>query len=250
MSHHNPVQSPAGTPLADRTVGEIVAENPSLSRVFQSHQLDFCCQGGKTLREACEKKNLPLDEMITALEKEASSSGAPESNPAELPPSELVDYILENHHAYLRSELPRLHAMSERVAHVHGPRNASLVEVFEVFSSMFLELDSHMRKEETILFPTIKAIFSEPPAEAVFSGAIEHPVAQMQHEHEETGQALERLRELTQGYQPPLDACNTYRALFAGLEELEQDTHRHIHLENSVLFPSAIKRYEEIHAHA
>lgn len=248
MSHHQPVLSPEGTPLADRTVGEIVAENPSLSRVFQSYRLDFCCQGAKTLRQACEKNDLPLDEVVTALEEEAASAGVPDSNPAELPPVELADYIVEKHHGYLRSELPRVHAMAQRVAQVHGPRNSSLVEVFEVFTGLFRELDSHMRKEEDILFPTIRAIFSDPPGEPVFPGEIGHPVAQMEHEHEEAGQALERLRELTNGYRPPVDACNTYRALFAGLEDIEQDTHRHIHLENSVLFPAAVRRYREMNA--
>jgi len=240
--------SPVGTPLADRSVGEIVSENPSLSRVFQSYQLDFCCQGAKTLRQACEGKNLSLEEVSEALEKAVTSGGEPESNPALLAPSALVDYIVETHHGYLRQELPRVHAMAERVAQVHGPRNTSLVQIYEVFSSLFLELDSHMRKEEEILFPTIKAIFSDPPADPVFPGPIEHPVDQMMHEHEEAGQALARLRELTQNFEPPADACNTYRALFAGLKDLEEDTHRHIHLENSVLFPAAVKRFVEINA--
>lgn len=248
MSHHTPVQSPVGTPLADRTVGEIVAENPSLSRVFQSYQLDFCCQGAKTLRQACENKSLPLDEVSAALEKEASSAPEPKENPAQLPPSELADYIVKTHHGYLREELPRVHAMAERVAQVHGPRNHSLIEIYEVFSAMFLELDSHMRKEEEILFPAIRAIFSDPPADLEFPGSIDHPVDQMMHEHEETGQALEKLRELTNDFTPPAEACNTYRALFAGIKDLEEDTHRHIHLENSVLFPQAVKRYSEMSA--
>lgn len=246
MSHHTPVISPEGTPLADLTVGEIVAGNPSLSRVFQSYQLDFCCQGAKTLRQACASKNLPLDQVTAALKKEAESGCENDSNPAQLPPSELVDYIVETHHGFLRQELPRIHVMAERVAQVHGPRNASLVQIYKVFSDMFMELDSHMRKEEEVLFPTIKAIFSDPPSEPVFPGSIEHPVDQMMHEHTETGQALEQLRLLTHNFTPPAEACNTYRALFAGIKDLEEDTHRHIHLENSVLFPAAVKRYAEL----
>lgn len=232
--------------MADRTVGEIVAENPSLSRVFQSYKLDFCCQGAKTLRQACENKSLSLDEVSAALAKEASSTNEPANNPAQLPAIELADYIIETHHGYLRQELPRVHTMAERVAQVHGPRNPSLIQVYEVFSKLFSELDSHMRKEEEILFPTIKAIFSDPSDEPALSGSIEHPVAQMMHEHEEAGQALELLRKLTNDFHPPTDACNTYRALFSGLKDLEEDTHRHIHLENSVLFPLAISRYAEM----
>lgn len=239
MSHHPNVISPPGTPTADRTVGELVAETPGLSRVFQRHQLDFCCQGGKTLRDACEKKNLDLDEIIAALAAEAGKSPQTADNPAELPPVELIDYIVEKHHGYLRQELPRLHAMAKRVAQVHGTHTPPLIEVFEVFDALFIELDSHMTKEEQTLFPAIEALAGDTNEKAPFPGSLDDPISMLRHEHDDAGNALTRLRSLTNDYDPPADACNTYRALFAGLADLEEDLHRHIHLENSVLFPIA-----------
>ncbi len=235
MSHSQVVFSPSGTPLADRSVGELVAERPGRSRVFQAHNIDFCCQGGTTLREACERKKVSLDTVVTELGREQQDPVAPESNPAELPPHELCDHIVQRHHDFLRQELPRLHAMSERVARVHGGHTASLVEVFQVFTGLANELFAHMQKEEQILFPAIKAMNegkAAPPS-------LEGPISVMVQEHDEAGTALEKLSDLTNRYQPPADACNTYRALFAGLAELEDDLKRHIHLENAVLFPAA-----------
>jgi regulator of cell morphogenesis and NO signaling len=214
-----------------------VAGEPGRSRVFQAFQIDFCCQGGRTLREACERKGVSLDAVLGQLEALRPASAEAHANPADLPPHELADYIVETHHAFLRREFPRLHAMSERVAHVHGGHTPSLVEVFQVYCGLEAELISHMAKEEQILFPAVSAMSRGESAPAGLDG----PIACMIHEHDDAGKALGRLHELTGGYRPPADACNTYRALFAGLADLEEDLHRHIHLENTVLFPAAAK---------
>ncbi|MBN8710437.1 MAG: iron-sulfur cluster repair di-iron protein [Verrucomicrobia bacterium] len=235
MSHTHIVVSPADTPLAFRTVGELVAERPGRSRIFQSFQIDFCCQGGRTLTEACQRKGVSLESVIEQIEAEQVAVVESGENPAQLPPAELISYIVEKHHSFLRRELPRLHAMAHRVAQVHGPHTPSLLQVSDVFTGLFQELDSHMMKEEQILFPAILAMNQSGEAMLPLDG----PIACMIHEHDDAGEALRRLRELTHGYQPPADACNTYRALFDGLKDLEEDLHRHIHLENSVLFPAA-----------
>ncbi len=235
MSHSTVTFSPAGTPLLDRTVGELVAERPGRSRVFQAHKIDFCCQGNRTLREACERKNAPADLVVAELEKELAAPTETGPNPAALPPHELCEYIVEKHHGFIRDELPRLHAMSQRVAHVHGPHTPSLVDLYHVFCEMADELVTHILKEEEELFPAVSALSLDEKA----ADLPENPFAEMIHEHEQTGTALEKLRELTNNFQPPPEACNTYRALFAGLQDLEEDMHRHIHLENSVLFPVA-----------
>lgn len=221
--------------MLDRTVGEIVAERPAQSRIFQSYGIDFCCQGGKTLREACEKKGVSVDSVIEQLEAELRDKPEPEVNPAVFPPAKLVDHIVNTHHQFLKNELPRVHAMAARVAQVHGPHTPSLVEVYEVYTGMMDELTDHMMKEEQVLFPAIKAMAQGEPAGMALDG----PIACMLHEHDDAGAALAKLRELTNGFQPPAEACNTYRALFAGLHEIEEDLHVHIHLENSVLFPAA-----------
>lgn len=236
MSHTPTVFSPAGTPLIDRTVGEIVAESPTQARVFQSFGIDFCCQGGRTLRQACELKGIAACAVIEQLESSRQPNTTPQENPALLPPAELVAYIVAHHHQYLRDELPRIHAMAERVARVHGGHTASLLILFDVFRGMAEELSNHIEKEEQILFPAIIALSRGETAALPLDG----PVAHLMQEHEDAGAALLRIRELTHDFSAPPEACNTYRALFAGLAELEADLHRHVHLENSVLFPAAL----------
>lgn len=236
MSHTPNIYSAPGTPVIDRTVGELVAERPGRSRIFQAHGIDFCCQGGRTLRQACESRNLSADDVIAELEKESDGKPNDGANPAELPLHELCSYIVETHHGFLRRELPRLQAMAQRVAQVHGGHTPSLVEVNDVFTAMAEELDSHMMKEEQILFPAVEAMSRGETAYMPLDG----PIACMLHEHDDAGQALARMRVLTAGFQAPPEACNTYRALFAGLVDLESDLHRHIHLENSVVFPQAL----------
>ncbi|MEO6740402.1 MAG: hemerythrin domain-containing protein, partial [Chthoniobacteraceae bacterium] len=151
------------------------------------------------------------------------------------PTAELAAYIVTTHHGFLWREMPRLYAMSQRVAQVHGGHTPSLLEMFDVFDKLQEEMAEHMMKEENVLFPAITALSR---GETLF-GSLDGPITCMMHEHEDAGAAVARLRELSHGFEPPADACNTYRALFAGLREMEEDLHRHIHLENAVLFPAA-----------
>ena len=223
--------------IADQTVSQIVSENPNLSRVFQAFDIGFCCQGKLTLRKACERKGIDLQEMIDALEAEGSRATESQINTAEMSLSELASHIVETHHGFLRSELPRIHAMAERVAQVHGAHTPSLVEVYQVFTEIGQNLAEHARCEENTFFP----MFAESENEAT-EEKLSQQIDQMVKDHESIIGEISRLRELTNGYQPPAEACNTYRALFAGLADLEADTGRHFHLENNVLFPAALER--------
>lgn len=234
MSHKQNIFSAPGTPTAQRTVGELVAERPGRSRIFQEHQIDFCCQGGLKLEDACTRKGVPVETVIAQLNAEGSQKAVTE-NPANLPPHALTKYIVGTHHEFLRREMPRLLQMSARVAKVHGGHTPSLMEMAEVYQALFDELASHIVKEEQILFPAIEALSTGEGRAFPVDG----PIARMVHEHDDAGAALKRLRELSHGFVPPSDACNTYRAYFAGLADLEQDLHKHIHLENTVLFPAA-----------
>lgn len=233
MSHKANVYSPPGTPLLDRTVGELVAERPNRSRIFQQFGIDFCCQGRRTLHEACARRGIAPETVQEQIEAELREKDSGALNPAELPPPALAAYIVETHHAFLRRELPRLHSMAERVAQVHGGHTPALREVLDVFVGLEDELQEHILKEENILFPAIDS-----QAQGRVTMPLDRPIMCMIHEHDDAGAALQRLRELTNGFVPPIDACNTYRALFAGLQELEEDLHTHIHLENAVLFPA------------
>jgi regulator of cell morphogenesis and NO signaling len=235
MSHSIPLHSEPGTATVDRTVGELVAERPSRSRIFQRLQIDFCCQGGRTLRESCRAKGVDPEAVAREIDRQTAPLPEDAANPAELPPTQLADHIVARFHEPLRAELPRLRAMADRVAQVHGGGTPSLVEVRDVFHLLEEELLSHLAKEEQILFPIVR----EAAAGNLRFPSIDAPVACMLHEHDDAGEALRRLRTLTHDFQPPADACNTYRALFSGLAELEAELHRHIHLENAVLFPAA-----------
>jgi regulator of cell morphogenesis and NO signaling len=234
MSHKPKIFSLPGTPLLDRTVGELVAERPGRSRIFQTFKIDFCCQGSRTLREACERSGVETDAMLELFDAESANRASSMPNPAELPIDKLIDYIVQTHHRYLRSELPRLYVMAERVAHVHGRLTPALVEIYRTFTDLAAELATHIAKEEQVLFPAILAMGRGEQAPE----NLEAPIASMFHEHEEVGTALGTLRDLSRGFRPPAGACNTYRTLFTGLQDLEEDLHQHIHLENAVLFPT------------
>jgi regulator of cell morphogenesis and NO signaling len=220
---------------ADTTVGEIVTKLPALSRLFEKADIDYCCGGGKLLSQACEEKGLDTAAFIAELER-ATNTADPEIDVASLSLTALVDHIVQTHHVYLRSELPRLDAMTEKVATVHGDKDARLAQVREAFLALADELGSHMLKEEQVLFPIVERIDageSSPQDRAFIAG----PIRQMEAEHESAGSALRSLRELTDGYKPAQWACNTMRATLEGLEHLEYDLHQHIHKENNVLFP-------------
>lgn len=216
----------------EQTVKDIAVAYPLATRVFQRHKIDFCCGGGDALQSACDKKGLDADSIVRELEAEIAGTGDDAARWEDEPLDRLIDHILATYHEPLRSELPRLQKMAARVLAVHGDKMPEVLgELNTVFSTLRMELESHMVKEEQILFPMIKA------------GRGQHaggPVSVMEQEHASAGAALQRLRELTNDYQPPAGACTTWTALWAGLAELESELHLHIHLENNILFPRAM----------
>lgn len=216
-----------------RTVGELVTERPARSRVFEQFRIDYCCGGRRPLDDACRSAGVETDRVVEALRQaDAGPADDDERNWAEADSSELVGHIVSVHHAFLRRELPRLRGLVDKVLEAHGSRHPELDDVRATYVALQAELDQHMMKEERILFPAIVEAQDGAPA-----GSFEGPIRVMEHEHVSAGRALDRLREVTRGYAPPEDACNTYRAMLDGLAELERDLHRHIHEENNVLFP-------------
>jgi regulator of cell morphogenesis and NO signaling len=225
------------------TVGSVVARDPDLSRVFESFGIDYCCGGKKSLAEACSEKGLDPSEVLQQLsDTQATRKGNGNGvSPATMSLTELADHIEQTHHAYLRTELPRLDFMTKKVSAVHGDKEPRLRELRDTFVSLAEELSSHMFKEEQILFPMIRQLEASETAPAFHCGSLANPVTQMEAEHDIAGSALERQRELTDDYQPPDWACNTFRAMVDALARLEDDLHQHIHKENNVLFPRALK---------
>ncbi|MDP6053643.1 MAG: iron-sulfur cluster repair di-iron protein [Candidatus Latescibacteria bacterium] len=216
----------------ETTVGKIATEYPLATRVFARHKIDYCCGGGVRLDEVCEKKGLNTETIIEDINKEIGISDTPEIQWDKAPLANLIDHILVTYHRPLDEELPRLEAMVRKVANVHGAKDPEMFSgILSVFLGLNNELVEHMMKEEQILFPMIKS----------GQGAMaQGPVSVMMHEHDSAGAALTRLRELTNDFRVPQNACNTWRALWHGLAALETALHEHIHLENNILFPRAL----------
>lgn len=226
--------------LTDTSVGKIVAQQPRIARVFEKHQIDYCCRGGTTLSEACALQNVDVEQVISAIEQvQNSDESFDETNWNGAPLTKLADHIVQTHHKFLAAELPRISGLVEKVFNAHGEKRSELAKVVETFKSMRTELELHMAKEENILFPAIRAIDSGGGPQTFPFGSVANPIGMMEHEHDDAGNALRQLRALTEDYTPPRDACPTYRVMLESLENLEQDLHLHIHKENNILFPRA-----------
>ncbi len=232
----------------ESTLGEIVAARPALARVFERLGLDYCCGGKQTLAAACARKGLKPEAVIELVTLEAAATanrtdGSREDaiNAAHLSLTQLADHIEATHHAYVKTELPRLAEMAERVARKHGWRDARLPGVWQLVLELGNEMFSHMQKEERVLFPFVRQI-DQDPTSGFHCGSIANPIRQMEAEHEIAGNAVARLRELTDGFTPDAESCNTHRGLLAGLAEFESDLHLHVHKENNILFPRALER--------
>lgn len=225
----------------ETTIGELVAAKPALARLFENLGIDYCCGGKKTLAAACAAKGLEIATTIALLESAGAALSATtrEVDAAAMSLTQLTDHIEATHHAYLKAELPRLIEMSERVATKHSWRDGRLLDVAGAVRSLAEEMISHMRKEEIILFPLVRQI-ERGAAGAPSSAQLAGPIRQMEAEHEGAGDLTARLRQLTDDFTPDHEACNTHRALLAGLAEFESDLHRHVHKENNVLFPRAL----------
>ncbi len=222
------------TPSPDSRVGDLVAERPGRSRVFAALGIDFCCGGKKTLRDACAERQLDAGAVLASLADVAPLADEPSWT--EAPLGALCDHIQSTHHAFTRAELPRIAGLLEKVARVHGVRHPEMIEVSSTFAAFAAELATHMDREERGLFPAVRENEAGPAVD------LAPPILVMTRQHDEAGAALARMRELTRGFTPPADGCNTFRAALGGLAELEADLHTHVHLENNILFPRALRR--------
>jgi regulator of cell morphogenesis and NO signaling len=219
-----------------RTLAELVTTRPNLAAPLDALGLDYCCGGRRTLAAAVTAAGLELDAVIARLE-EAAAEQPGEVDWAGLDPAGLVDHLESTHHAYLDQALPRLTALAEKVAGVHGARHPELHQVRGLVDALRTDLEPHLRREEQVLFPMIRQLVAahEPPR--FHCGSLENPITVMLAEHDHAGELLADLRAATGGFEAPADACRSYRALFDGLAELEADVHLHVHKENNVLFP-------------
>ena len=232
------------TLTTEKTVRDIAIENPGAVQMFEALGIDYCCGGHRTLNEACERAKVSPDralELIATLQQDDRTVAKDKWNEAQL--SDLIQYIIERHHGFVRQEIPRLEALFEKVNQHHGEAHPELLEIRALYGAMSQELFSHLLKEEQVLFQYIQKL------DAALHGAtlpvgcfasVEMPIARMLAEHDDAGALLAKIRSLTGDFDPPETACPSYRRLYSGLEGFEQDLHRHIHLENNILFPRAV----------
>lgn len=228
----------------DETIGDIVAADYRAAAVFERFGLDFCCGGRQTLDDACRQPAVDGSALLDAL-GELGGQDAASSDAAGWPLDTLVAHIVTHHHAYVRAAIPVIAAHAARIAAVHGSRSPELPEVARLFEELAGGLALHMAKEEEMLFPYILALAGAERegrrgASSPF-GTIRNPIRMMEEDHEQAGDEMRAIRELTRGYAVPDFACATYRACLEELRDFERDLHRHVHLENNVLFPRAVQ---------
>lgn len=229
---------------ADETLGEMAAKDLRKAQVFKKYGLDFCCGGKKTLKEACAAKGLDIRAVEEDLRREEQHTIGRPLRYGDWSLSFLVDFIVNTHHSYVLKTLPDLRAAAAKVYKVHGTDHPELQEIHQLVESVFEEMMSHMVKEEKVLFPYIAQLETasklNQPVYASQFGTVRNPVNMMEMEHEFVGEAMARIRILTNDYILPQGACATYSFLYRLLQEFEEDLHLHIHLENNILFPKAI----------
>lgn len=231
------------TTIKEKTVADFVTENIKTADVFKKHGIDFCCGGGITLEKACTKNNVDQ----TLLEKELLDAikiidRAYDYDAWNL--TFLIDHIVNIHHTYVKESLPILSQYANKVAKVHGEHYPEVIKINKLFHEVANELMMHLQKEELVLFPFIKQLASAEVEKTELNiphfKTIHNPIKMMEYEHENAGDIFKQIAELTHNYTPPEGACNTFKALYAKLQEFEEDLHRHIHLENNILHPKAI----------
>lgn len=228
---------------ANDTIGRIVAQSPPTSRVFERHAIDYCCGGGVSLADACAKRGLTVAGVLAELEGTGATSG-PAEDLSRLGLRDLVERILAVHHTFVKREVPRLSGLMDKVVRVHGANHPALLPPLAgLWREVAPALMQHLGKEEEMLFPWIVAL-DERRLPAEIARSLGAPIEMMEAEHDEAGGIFARMRALASGYVPPADACGSWRALWSGLDEFELDLHRHVHLENHVLFPLVRARVE------
>lgn len=229
----------------DLSVKEVVKTNFKTAALFQANNIDYCCGGNKKIRDACDEAGVDHDLLIGQLENIVSDSDPDSEFINSLSLTALADYVVQRHHSYVHRMIPVLRKNLDKICQVHGDRHPELYKIKDLFYVSGGDLTMHMQKEEIMLFPYIKRMEAALRQHSVHSagkfGPVSNPIHVMMAEHQKEGDRFDEISRLSQGYQIPDDACMTYQVTFRQLEEFENDLHRHIHLENNILFPKAIE---------
>ncbi len=227
-----------------KTLSEIVTNDFRAAAVFEKYGLDFCCHGNKPLYDAVNEKQIPMEIMLTNLADSFQSTDSSAINFNNMELDALVEYIINTHHSFVREKLPFITELGKRVVNAHGANHPEVLEIAQLFAGVKVEFEGHLIKEEMILFPEIKKLAEVKRGEAEYIrppfGSIAHPIRVMEAEHENAGSAFDSIKKLSRDYNPPADACNTFKVYYAELENFENDLHKHVHQENNILFPKSL----------
>lgn len=231
--------------VKEKAVGEIVKENFKAADVFSKHGIDFCCGGKIGLEQACSESGSDINTVVLELNELENKVGAGNFDFDSWELSFLIDFIINTHHNYIRKAVPEILPLAQKVAEVHGEIHPEVIKINELFNALAEELLSHMEKEEQILFPIIKKMTdpttSQEEIDNFHCGSVDGPISVMEAEHDNAGDILKEISNLSSDYTLPEGACNTFRVLYGKLNEFENDLHRHIHLENNILFPKSLQ---------
>ena len=234
--------------ILERPVGEIVQRYASAAPLFEKYDIDYCCKGKQTLAVACAKDTIRYEKIVHALHRLIEETNQPVMATDHLTPPELIDYIERKHHTYIRIQSPVIATHLNKILAKHGQRFPFFQEVRVLFDELTMELAPHMLKEERILFPAIRIVFDRQEVQPESHSKlppVNQPILVMEHEHELAGALMHEIRTLTNNFTPPKNSCQSIHLTYAELQAFEQDLHRHIHLENNILFPAALKMVEK-----
>lgn len=230
-------------------IGEVVANDYRTATVFKNHSIDFCCNGNRSIDEACKSENIDSQQLVNELNEVLNDTSEKAVGFNHWPLDLLADYIEKTHHRYCERKINEIKPYLEKITKAHGEQHPELIEINELFKETAGKMSVHMKKEELILFPFIRKMTKvKSTGEALTApkfGSVESPIDIMRDDHNEEGERFQRIRTLSQNYTVPEDGCATYKVTFAMLNEFEDDLHQHIHLENNILFPKSIALEKE-----
>jgi|TARA_R110000868_G_scaffold104633_1_gene288452 regulator of cell morphogenesis and NO signaling len=233
----------------DKNIGAIVAQDYRTAAIFEKFGIDFCCNGRRSIEKACNEKQINPIEVYNALDT-LNIITSDDTDYQLWSLDVLANYIENSHHKYVEEKIPVLLQYLDKINKVHGLKHPELDKVYNLFRGSAAELTMHMKKEELILFPYIKKMVSSKKHNQIVSlpvfETVQNPIQLMMNEHDNEGERFRQIEILTNGYTPPEDACSTYSVAFSLLKEFQDDLHKHIHLENNILFPGAEKLEEEL----
>lgn len=225
------------------TVAQLAIAHPGALAIFTKYNIDYCCGGHRSLKEACHRTGLDPEKIQVEINQSSLTDSTQPLRPENWSSTFLANFIIENHHSFVRKAIPELEALLDKVCERHGNESLELLQIREAFQDLSEELTTHMEKEEVVLFPAIKRLEAQTPENHPMEKMIQAPITAMEDDHELAGNLIKKIRSLSSNYTPPDFACPTFQLTYKKLADFDNDLMRHIHLENNILFARFKKRF-------